>query len=70
MNRFPNLDRKEVIHMKTRLLSCAALALMLAVAGLVYARQAPGKAAQPGAGYVCPATGDVLPCPNCCPLKQ
>lgn len=21
-------------------------------------------------GYVCPATGERLPCPNCCPLKK
>lgn len=22
------------------------------------------------AGYVCPATGEELPCPNCCPLNK
>lgn len=21
-------------------------------------------------GYVCPATGELLPCPNCCPLSK
>ena len=21
-------------------------------------------------GYVCPLTGEVLPCPNCCPVKD
>lgn len=22
------------------------------------------------AGYVCPLTGETLPCPNCCPAKK
>lgn len=41
-------------------------ALPLAVAGgLVYA-----KAQQAGAAsYVCPLTGEELPCPLCCPLN-
>jgi uncharacterized membrane protein len=39
----------------------------LAVAGgLTYA-----KSQQPSAqSYVCPVTGEELPCPNCCPLNQ
>lgn len=24
----------------------------------------------PSAGYICPVTGEVLPCPNCCPLNN
>jgi hypothetical protein len=42
----------------------ALLALPLAVAGgLIYANVQVG-------GYVCPLTGEVLPCPKCCPLNQ
>ncbi len=31
-----------------------------------------GSNAQPGevAAYVCPVTGEQLPCPNCCPLNR
>jgi hypothetical protein len=50
-----------------------ALAMLpLAVAGgLVYANT-HGQADQPqqASGYVCPITGEELPCPNCCPLNQ
>jgi hypothetical protein len=35
----------------------------LAVAGAAYASSQAG-------GYVCPITGERLPCPNCCPLNQ
>lgn len=28
------------------------------------------QAAQQTEGYTCPITGEVLPCPNCCPLKK
>jgi len=43
------------------------VAVPLAVAGgLVYA-----KSQQASAGsFVCPITGEELPCPNCCPLNQ
>jgi len=41
------------------------LAVPLAVAsGLAYAKSQQAK------GYVCPVTGEELPCPNCCPLNQ
>lgn len=40
------------------------LALPLAVgSGLLYANSQTG-------GYVCPATGEVLPCAKCCPLND
>ncbi len=41
----------------------ALLGLPLAVAGVVYANS------QVRSGYVCPITGEELPCPNCCPLN-
>ena len=45
----------------------AVLALPLAVVGgLVYAKSQQATAD----GYVCPVTGEELPCPRCCPLKQ
>jgi hypothetical protein len=48
----------------------ALAALPLAVAGsLVYANSQGNPQDQAG-GYVCPITGEELPCPNCCPLNQ
>ena len=45
----------------------AVLALPLAVAGgLVYAKSQQATAD----GYVCPLTGEKLPCPRCCPLND
>ncbi len=45
----------------------ALLALPLLVAGsLAYAR---AQQTVEG-GFVCPLTGEELPCPNCCPLNQ
>lgn len=42
-------------------------ALPLAVAGgLLYAKSQPNSTE----GYVCPITGEELPCPECCPLNQ
>jgi hypothetical protein len=40
-----------------------ALALPLAVAGVVFA-------ASQASTYVCPLTGEELPCEKCCPLNQ
>jgi hypothetical protein len=40
-----------------------ALALPLGIAGFVFA----GSYSR---GYVCPLTGETLPCENCCPLKS
>ncbi|MBI1914101.1 MAG: hypothetical protein HYS12_05100 [Planctomycetes bacterium] len=50
------------------------LVLPLVVAGgLVYAKTV-GQGDKPppvnGEGYVCPITGEELPCPLCCPLNQ
>ncbi len=39
------------------------LALPLVIAGMVYANWQPST-------YICPVTGDPLPCPDCCPLVQ
>lgn len=50
----------------------ALAAVPLAVAGgLVYANtQGKVNLPQQAGGYVCPITGEELPCPNCCPLNQ
>jgi hypothetical protein len=45
----------------------ALLAAPLAVAGsLVYAKSVQTASE----GFVCPLTGETLPCPKCCPLNQ
>jgi uncharacterized membrane protein len=45
----------------------ALLGLPLAVAGgLVYAKANSASAES----YVCPLTGEELPCPLCCPLNE
>ena len=47
----------------------ALLALPLAGAGLAYT-QARVDADQPQqSAFICPVTGEELPCPNCCPLN-
>jgi hypothetical protein len=51
----------------------ALLPVPLVVGGLVYANShAKTEKPQPtsAGGYVCPITGEHLPCPNCCPLNQ
>jgi len=50
----------------------ALAALPLAIAGgLLYANaQAKAISPQQADGYVCPITGEELPCPNCCPLNE
>ncbi|MFH1303674.1 MAG: hypothetical protein ABIK07_21670 [Planctomycetota bacterium] len=46
------------------------LALPLAVGGWVYAGvQTNPDSPNNEAGFVCPVTGEELPCPKCCPLK-
>jgi uncharacterized membrane protein len=46
------------------------LALPLTAAGLVYGQTLiKVKEPQKSAGYVCPLTGEELPCPKCCPLN-
>jgi hypothetical protein len=45
----------------------ALLALTLAAAGgLAYAKSLEAS----NAGFICPITGEELPCPKCCPLCQ
>lgn len=57
--------------MKKKLLWAALLALPLAAAGLAYGRTLVGaEKPQANAGYICPLTGEELPCPDCCPLKK
>jgi hypothetical protein len=41
----------------------ALLALPLGIAGVVYGNSH-------GQAYVCPLTGERLPCSNCCPLNE
>jgi hypothetical protein len=59
-----------------RKLTLAALAFVpVVIGGLVYAASSSpelDKAERSigGSGYVCPVTGEELPCPNCCPLNQ
>jgi hypothetical protein len=46
------------------------LSLPLAISGLVYAGvQANADTQSADAGFVCPITGEELPCPKCCPLS-
>ena len=61
--------------MRTKWFWPAMLALPVAVVGsLVYAKshtQAKDDSQQAkAAGYICPITGEELPCPNCCPLNH
>ena len=57
--------------MRKKLLWVTMLVLPLAIGGFVYAGvQAAGDNAQSNeAGFVCPVTGETLPCPKCCPLN-
>jgi hypothetical protein len=53
----------------------AVLALPLAVAGFVYGqtlkqRQSDQPQQPEAEGFICPVTGEELPCPNCCPLNK
>jgi len=54
-----------------KLILAALAALPLAVAGGLLYANAQGKVDQPrqAEGYVCPITGEELPCPKCCPLN-
>jgi hypothetical protein len=49
----------------------ALLVLPLGVGGLVYAgmQARAANALQAEEGYICPLTGEELPCPKCCPLN-
>lgn len=60
--------------MKNTVIGAALLSLPLIVGGLVYANaQKPAEEKVQTAdahGYICPATGEELPCENCCPLAR
>jgi len=51
-----------------KILLAALAAVPLLAGGLLYAKSltSPTKAA----GFICPITGEELPCPKCCPLNQ
>ena len=66
-----------------KVIGAILVAVPLAVGGFVLAGSQPPTAVQPTQeakpvvqlqteeqGYVCPVTGDELPCPKCCPLNQ
>jgi hypothetical protein len=49
------------------------LALPLAVVGGLFYANAERQTVKPeqaAPAYVCPITGEELPCPNCCPLNK
>lgn len=65
------LSGKKYIMSKRKWLLTALLALPLAAAGVAYGRALVRvEHGQETAGYVCPLTGEELPCPNCCPLNE
>ena len=58
--------------MKAKWFGASAVALPIVIGGFVLAAQARdgGKAGQAKSGFTCPATGEDLPCPKCCPLGK
>jgi len=61
--------------MQRKWLWATLLVLPLAIGGLVFAsvqanadENANAKSSE--AGFVCPITGENLPCPKCCPLNE
>lgn len=60
----------EEVVMHRNLLWAALLMLPLAVGGFLYAGvQAKTGTPNTDAAYVCPITGEELPCADCCPLN-
>jgi hypothetical protein len=59
---------------RRKLLGVALLALPMIAGGVVLATQSPKSEKQTQQvsehGYICPATGEELPCPFCCPLNS
>jgi hypothetical protein len=51
-----------------KVLRAGLMVLPLAVAGFVYGKGLTRTSPVAG-GYVCPVTGETLPCPGCCPLN-
>jgi hypothetical protein len=71
---YPTFTRKEQIMNRRNLLGML-LALPFVATGVClptsYATGEPRQAQKAAAeGYVCPATGELLPCPQCCPLIE
>lgn len=58
--------------MYRKLIWSAIVMLPLAVGGLVVAasQSAGGAKATNAEGFVCPITGEELPCAKCCPLNE
>lgn len=56
------------VVMRKNWLWATLLALPLGIGGLVYAGVQANADTQNDAGFVCPITGEELPCPKCCPL--
>jgi hypothetical protein len=53
------------------ILTVAAIAAMCLFAGCASTRTAEGVSMSAvSTGYICPLTGEELPCPDCCPLNQ
>ena len=60
---------------KERLLVGAALVSLPLIAGGLAIANAPKPATEPkqqviAEGYICPVTGEELPCQSCCPLND
>jgi hypothetical protein len=51
--------------MKRILFSLAIALVLIAAGGLLYA-----KSQASGGGFICPLTGETLPCSKCCPLNR
>ena len=61
--------------MDKRWIAVPLVALPLAIGGLVYASSQFNQEDKPSQeasqkGYICPVTGEELPCQNCCPLNE
>ena len=58
---------------RRKLLGAALVTLPLIAGGIVLATQPKDEKQTQHVkeqGYICPATGEELPCSNCCPLKK
>ena len=59
-----------------KMLGAGLIALPLVIGGIgIVAANSQGNKNEPkteavAEGYTCPITGEELPCPNCCPLKN
>lgn len=54
------------------LIGAALVALPVAIGSIVYATSRPkaSEGTKAETSYTCPATGEELPCPKCCPLNK